>query len=1159
MSSQPPFVHLHVHTAYSLLDGAIRIPNLVKTAKEWNMPGVCITDHGNMFGAFKFYQECKKQEMNPIIGCEAYVASKGRHRRDPNDARWHLVLLALNYEGYQNLCRMTTIANTEGFYYKPRVDLELLKQYNKNVIALSACLQGQIPQLILAGKMDEARQAALEFAEIFDNDRYYLEIQKNFLPEQDVVNQGLIEISRDTGIPLVATNDCHYLKKEDAEIHDILLCIQTGKTVDDEKRLRFDTQEYYYKSPLEMAEMFAEVPESISNTVKIANRIDIEIPLRNYHFPEFELEDGEDLNSRLCREAREGLEERLNAIRETKGLSDEEEKTYRERLEYELDIIIRMGFPGYFLIVADFINYGKNHDIPVGPGRGSAAGSLVAYATRITDIDPIPYNLLFERFLNVERVSMPDIDVDFCTDGREEVIRYVTEKYGGQEHVSQIITFGQMKAKAVIRDVGRALGMPYGEVDKIAKLIPDTLGIKLAKAIEEEPRLMEMAREDKKVAQLLEAAQGLENLPRHASVHAAGVVIGDRPLMDYLPLYCASSGTSDGPKDVVTQFDMKGVEEVGLVKFDFLGLKTLTLIANVLKLLKNRNIEVDIDHLDMDDVKTYDLLSAGDTTGVFQLESSGMREILVKLRPNRFEDIIALVALYRPGPLKSGMVDTFIQCKHGEIEVKYELPELEPILKETYGVILYQEQVMQISSKLANYTLGEADLLRRAMGKKIAAEMEKQKGRFMQGARDNKFDEKKASRIFELMANFAEYGFNKSHSAAYALISYQTAYLKAHYPVEFMAALLTSEMSNQDKVVRFIAECKESGIVVLPPDINESDINFSVVDGNIRFGLAAIKGVGQSAIESILDARKEEPFTDLFEFCERVDLRRVNRRVIESLIKCGAFDSTRVSRARIMTALDDALERGARTQKEKEMGQNNLFALMDEAPGDVQITWPDVPDWKESVRLAYEKEALGFYITGHPLSKYEKELRCLANADAQKIKEMEDKSRVRLGGMISKIQLKTTKKGDRMAFLTLEDMAGLVEVIVFPSLFETVGDQLEADKAVIVGGELTIEDRGGTVVTKIRAQDIIPLANAMEKMTKSVVFKVQTDAMPDQQLFNLKRLVESYRGNTACIIKFKVPGKGEAVYKLKNGVKPSESLLNRAREAFGDQAISFIY
>ena len=1161
MSDPTSFVHLHVHTAYSLLDGAIRIDDLIRTALEYHMPAVTITDHGNMFGVLKFYKEAKKAGLKPIIGCEMYVAGRGRHRRDQNDPRYHLVLLAKNHTGYQNLSRLVTLANTEGFYYKPRVDWELLEKYHEGLIALSACLQGHIPRMILSGRDEEAAQVAKRYADIF-RDRFYLEVQKNYLPEQDIVNQALIRMSGELGLPLVATNDCHYLHKKDYDAHDVLLCIQTGKNVDDENRMRMASQEFYFKSPQEMADIFDDIPEALANTLRIVDEIDDDIPIigHGYHFPEFPLQDGEDLNSRLAAEARTGLEERLEKIRIKRGLSEETAQKYRERLEYELDVIIKMGFPGYFLIVADFIGYARRNSIPVGPGRGSAAGSLVAYATGITNIDPLRYDLLFERFLNVERVSMPDIDIDFCTDGREQVIRYVTDRYGGQAHVAQIITFGQMQARAVIRDVGRALGLAYGEVDRIAKLVPNRLKITLAEALKEEPRLVEAMGSDDRIARLLEVAQNLEALPRHASTHAAGVVIADRPLVSYLPLYCVSADQeSEQNRVVVTQFDMKGVEEIGLIKFDFLGLKTLTLIDHVLKLLRQRHIEIDVDHLDLSDQATYDLLGAGNTTGVFQLESSGMREILIKMRPSRFEDIIALVALYRPGPLKSGMVDQFIQAKHGQIEVQYELPQLEPILKETYGVILYQEQVMQIASRLANYSLGEADLLRRAMGKKIPEVMAEQKGRFMQGARDNRLDEKKAAKIFDLMANFAEYGFNKSHSAAYALIAFQTAYLKANHPVEFMASLLTGEVHNQDKIVRFIGECRERGMVILPPDINESDVDFSVVDGQIRFGLAAIKGVGQAAIESILDARADQPFLHLFDFCERVDLRRVNRRVIEALIKCGAFDTTGVGRSRMATALDEALERGARVQREREQGQTSLFDSLAAEEADLPVRWPEVPEWRESLRLAYEKEALGFYITGHPLARYEMEMANLTNTNAERIKEMPDRAQVRLGGVVAGVQLKLTKKGDRMAFVTLEDMAGLVEVLVFPDLYQVCQSHLEADAPILVVGEVTVDEKTGAVTNKIKAKEILPLESALENLAREVVFQLSTTGLARRDLLKIKTIVESYRGSIPCLLKMNVPGQGTALFRLENGVRPCRNMLHEIRGSYGESAVTLHY
>ncbi|MEW6267146.1 MAG: DNA polymerase III subunit alpha [Thermodesulfobacteriota bacterium] len=1159
MTTPSQYVHLHVHTEYSLLDGAIRLNELIKAAKGFSMPAVAITDHGNMFGVLKFYLEARKAGLKPILGVETYVAPRGRQRRDPKDPVYHLVLLARNHQGYRNLTRLVTLANLEGFYYKPRVDHEILAEFNEGLIAMSACLHGQIPRLLMSGQEEEAMKSAEEYARIFPG-RFYLELQKNFLPEQEAANQGLVHLAQRLGLPLVATNDCHYLRKKDAGVHDILLCIQTGKTLEEENRLRFTTQEFYFKSPEEMGDLFEDQPEALANSLEIARQCDVELPLEGYHFPEFELANGEDLSGRLTVLARAGLEKRLAALRGTRGLSGAGEKEYRDRLEHELEVIAQMGFPGYFLIVADFINYARSNNIPVGPGRGSAAGSLVAYATGITDIDPLPYGLLFERFLNLERISMPDIDIDFCTQGRERVIKYVTEKYGGQEYVAQIITFGQMQARAVIRDVGRALGMSYGDVDRIAKLVPNRLKITLAEALREEPRLVEATKENDRVARLLEAAQGLEALPRHASTHAAGVVIGDRPLVDYLPLYCvAADGEAEQTRQVVTQYDMKGVEKIGLIKFDFLGLKTLTLIDQVKKLLLSRGLELDLDRLDLTDKPTYDLLSRGDTTGVFQLESQGMREILTKLKPNRFEDIIALVALYRPGPLKSGMVETFIQCKHGQIEVTYELPELEPILKETYGVILYQEQVMQIASLLADYSLGEADLLRRAMGKKIPEEMAKQKGRFMDGARGNRLDEKKAARIFDLMANFAEYGFNKSHSAAYALIAFQTAYLKANHPVEFMAALLTSEVNNQEKIVRFIAECRERGLVVLPPDINASGVDFTVLDGHIRFGLAAIKGVGQAAIDSILEARLERPFSDLFDFCERVDLRRVNRRVLEALIKCGAFDSTGTSRAKMAAVLDDALERGSRLQREREQGQTNLFDVLGAAREEAPLRWPDVPEWRESLRLAYEKESLGFYITGHPLARYEKELIGLASTDAERIKELPDKSPVRLAGVVSNVQAKMSKKNERYAFLTVEDLTGLVEVLVFSNVYQASQEYLQPDAPILVLGELALEEKGGATTIKIRAREIMPLEIALEKMAKAAAFSLTATGLERRDLLKLKAIIEAHRGQTPAALKMNFPGRGTVMMKISGGVKVNRDLLREVRETLGERALTVNY
>ncbi|PLX91472.1 MAG: DNA polymerase III subunit alpha, partial [Desulfuromonas sp.] len=846
------FVHLHLHSQYSLLDGAIKIDDLVKRGREYKMPALAVTDHGNMFGAIEFYQKASSAGIKPIIGCEVYVAPGARfdkgNARGSSDASYHLVLLCQNITGYRNLCHLISAAYREGFYYKPRIDWELLKERHHGLIALTACLGGEIPTLLGMNRQDEALARVKQMSEIFDDNRLFLELQENHLPEQEPVNRGLIELHNELGLPLVATNDCHYLTREDAYAHEVLLCIQTGKTMDDPNRMRFSNNEFYVKTPDEMSALFAHVPEAIDNTVAIAERCNLELDFKTYHFPQYEKPAEKSLDDVLEEQSREGLDQRLVEIRRVRTVAEDEEKEYRERLEIELACIRQMGFPGYFLIVADFINWAKDHNIPVGPGRGSAAGSLVAFAIRITDIDPMPYNLLFERFLNPERISMPDIDVDFCIYGREDVIEYVRQKYG-EGNVAQIITFGTMAAKGVIRDVGRALSMPYGEVDKISKLVPGTLGITLKEALQQEPKLKELVEKDPKVKSLYPIALALEGLTRHASTHAAGVVVTPKPLPEYLPLY-----TDPKSGGQVTQFAMSYVEKIGLVKFDFLGLKTLTVIDNAVRLIREgKSPDFDLTLVGDDDEETYKLLGAGETTGVFQLESSGMKELLIKLKPSCFEDIIAVCALYRPGPLGSGMVDDFILRKHGKKAITYDFPQLEPILKDTYGVIVYQEQVMLIAQVLANYSLGGADLLRRAMGKKKPEEMAKQKDLFLAGSKENKLDLKKAEGVFDLMEKFAAYGFNKSHSAAYALVAYHTAYLKTHYPVEFMAALLTEDMENTDKVIKNISEVRSMGIEVLPPDINASDRSFTVHERSIRFGLGAVKGVGAAALDSILE------------------------------------------------------------------------------------------------------------------------------------------------------------------------------------------------------------------------------------------------------------------------------------------------------------------
>ena len=898
----PDFVHLHVHTQYSLLDGAIRLNDLLQRAAQFGMHSVATTDHGTMFGAVEFYEKATKAGIKPIIGIEIYVAPRTRFDKTPIDNRdlCHLILLAENQEGYRNLCKLASVAQLEGFYYKPRIDKQILRENSKGLIGMTACLHGEIPRRIQDSRMEIADAAAREYLEIFGENRFYLEVQNNGIEIQDRVNEALLDMSQRLSIPLVASNDCHYLDREDVRAHDVLLCIQTGKTVHDTNRLQFRTDQLYFKSKEEMHASFNSYPDAISNTVDIARRCNLEFDFKTYHFPKFDTGSEQTADELFEQNVRQGFVRVLERVKSMNPQFDE--AVYRDRLDYEISVIKEMGFSGYFLIVADFIRHAKESGVPVGPGRGSAAGSLVAYSLGITDLDPIFHGLIFERFLNPARKSMPDIDVDFCIDGREDIYKYVVDKYGGGDYVAQIITFGKLKTRAVIRDVGRALDIPLREVDAIAKMVPDVLNISLDEALKQEPRLTELVEKDPKVAELIRICRVLEGLPRHASTHAAGVVIADRPLIDYLPLYKGKKG------EVVTQFDMKIVEKIGLVKFDFLGLRNLTVIAKTLGLIARQGkTPPELEKIELTDAATYRLLSAGDTTGVFQLESSGMKDLLVRLRPECFDDIIALVALYRPGPMESGMIDDYVARKHGKKAVEYMVPELEPILRETYGVIVYQEQVMKIAADLANYSMAEADDLRKAMGKKIVEIMARHRQRFVEGAVANKIEEGKAKKLIDLIEKFGGYGFNKSHSAAYALIAYQTAFLKAHFAVEIMASLLTSEMHSTDGVVKFIAECRHHDIPILPPDINKSDTEFTVDGSGIRFGLVAVKNVGESAIESIIASRANQPFESLFDFCERVDLKKVNKRVIESLIKCGAFDSTGAKRSQMMAALESAL------------------------------------------------------------------------------------------------------------------------------------------------------------------------------------------------------------------------------------------------------------
>ena len=1147
------FVHLHLHTQFSLLDGANQIEPLVQQIKSFGQPAVAMTDHGNMFGAIEFYRKAKEVGVKPIIGCEAYMALGSRHaKKDSGLAHndyYHLILLARNLTGYQNLIKLVSKAYLEGFYYKPRMDKEILKEHHEGLIALSGCLSGEIPYLIGQKDMAGALAVAGEFQEIFGKEHFYLEVQANGLDHQRIANAGLVEIHKKLGIPLAGTNDCHYLKKEDARPHELMLCLQTGKTLSDPARMKFDTDQLYVKSTEEIAPAFSEFPGAVSNTCRIADSCDLELALNKTHLPQYKAPEGYTRESYVEHLAVEGLKARLS-----ERPSSIPAAVYEQRLREELLVICSMGFAGYFLIVWDIIRFARSRGIPVGPGRGSAAGSLVAYALRITDLDPLVYTLLFERFLNPERVSLPDIDMDFCMDRRGEVLNYVVEKYGS-DHVAQIITFGTLGAKAAIRDVGRVLEMPYADADKVAKLVPNQLNITLEQALDTEPRLRELVETDPKVRELMTIAQSLEGLARHASTHAAGVVISEGLLTDHVPLY---KGAND---EIVTQYSMGDVEKIGLVKFDFLGLKTLTMIRRAETLINDGRPDqpaLHVDRLPFDDAKTFALLSSGKTTGIFQLESSGMRDLLTGFKPDRFEDIIAIIALYRPGPMD--LIPDFIKRKQGKIPIAYELPELEPILKDTYGVIVYQEQVMAIANRVAGFSLGQADILRRAMGKKKPEEMEKLRVKFLEGARQKKIADKKAEKLYELIQKFAGYGFNKSHAAAYAVVCYQTGYLKAHYPTEFMAALMTSDMGNQDKIVGYFTECRDLGIKVLGPDVNESQKNFAVVDGAIRFGLAAIKNVGEGAVDSVLAIRADSGrFTSFFNFCQRVDLHKVNKRMLEGLIKAGAFDSLGAKRSQLMAMLDQAVEDGAAAQREREMGQTNIFgeALNGGSPhAHVEPVLPNLPEWDQAQRLKYERELTGFYITAHPLARYEATIHALATATTTGITELSDGKEVRLCGIIATVKSMLTKKGDRMAYVTLEDLQGTVEVIVFPDLFKTVGELITPERLVRVTGTIDRGDKG----TKIRGVKIEPLADVQTQTIKRIHIRLTTRPEVKEQLPRLLDVFKRHPGSTAVSLTFRTDGALEAeTAPLPHlTVSASEHFVADVEEVLGKGALSLV-
>ena len=1144
------FIHLHVHSQYSLLDGAIRFEEVFDLAKKYQMDAVALTDHGNMFGAIEFYQKAIQHGIKPIVGCEIYVSPGSRLEKktgEGEESSYHLTLLVKNQIGYYNLVKLVSLAHLEGFYYKPRVDKELLKRYNEGLIALSGCLKGEIAVHAQRGEMKKALQMAEEYSKIFDHGRFYIEIQNNGVENQALLNSRLVEIGHQLSLPLVATNDCHYLQRKDAKAHEVLLCIQTGKTLQDSSRMKFPSDEFYFKSPQEMADLFKDQPEALTHTVEIAEQCNLELRFEEKHIPKISVPQGETLDSYLEKLAREGLEKRMVSLAE-KGGFKERSSRYWPRLEEELKIIKSMGYAGYFLIVADFINFAKSRRIPVGPGRGSAAGSLAAYALNITDLDPIEYDLIFERFLNPGRKnSMPDVDVDFCMEGRDDVIRYVSEKYG-KENVAQIITFGKMQAKAVIRDVGRVMGIPYAEVDRTAKLIPNTLNITLDQAMAQEPRLREWVEKDARMASLFEIAKALEGLTRHASTHAAGVVIANKPLMEYLPLYRGQN------EEFVTQYPMKDVEKIGLVKFDFLGLKTLTVVNNAIQLIeKERGVKLELSQIPSDDPETFTLLGSGSTLGIFQLESSGMRDLLIKLKPESFREIIALVALYRPGPLGSGMVEDFIKRKHGQGSIRYDTPELKEILKDTHGVIVYQEQVMRIASSLAHFSLEDADILRRAMSKKDPKEMEMQKEKFLEGARKKRINLNKAEKIFDLMAKFAEYGFNKSHSAAYALLAYETAYLKAHYPIEFMAALLTSEVQNADKIVKYISECREMGIPILPPHINESYRDFTVIGNQIRFGLAAVKNVGDAAIDAILMEREEKgPFQSLFDFSNRVDLRKVNRRVVESLVKCGAFDFAKVHRSQMLTALEEILERSQWAQKKKGGSQMTMFM-----PGSTEKEerYPEIDEFPEKQLIAFEKETIGFYISHHPLSHYQAEIQKYTEDDTSTLSGRQNGAEIRICGLVSGVKEILTKKGDRMGFVTLEDLKGFVEIILFPEVYNAALPCLRGGDPVLIRGILDLSEEH----VKIKGIEVHSLSEASSQQQKILHLRIPLASLTPSRLEHLKEIIVANKGSCQILLHFNNGTGQETIIALSDRytVDPSSDFQNKVKELFQSSLLSF--
>jgi DNA polymerase-3 subunit alpha len=1155
-----PFAHLHCHTEYSLLKASTRIDALVARAAEYRLPALAITDAGNLFGAVQFYQKAVAAGVKPILGAEVFVAPESRFTapRTRADAPGELVLLCRNTAGWCNLLALLSKAHLESMFRVPQVDRELLAEHADGLICLTGAIGGEVPRRLGAGDAEGARDEVAWLLSTFGAGNVFVEVAENGVPAQRPVNLALIELAHDMGVPLVATADSRYLSPEEARAHDALLCIGGGAILDEEDRERLPPGQFHFRSPEEMARDFAELPDAVENTIAIAQRCNVDLRFDQPHMPQFPVPKGETAESYLRRLAEEGLEARLAQL----GVPEPERGVYRDRLALELATIQKMGYPGYFLIVWDITRFARESGIPVGPGRGSAAGSLVAYALRITDIDPLPYGLLFERFLNPERVSLPDIDMDFCMASRDRVIAYVAEKYG-DDHVCQIITFGTMGAKAVLRDVARVLDFSYADSDRIAKLVPGTLGMTLERARKEEPRLSEAIRDDPKVAELWEIARALEGVARHASTHAAGVIISAEPLVHHTALYRGAEG------EVLSQFAKDEAEAVGLVKFDLLGLKTLTVIDHAVAEVARAGTTLDVSALPTDDPETYKLLCRGDTTGVFQLESAGMRDLIVKMQPSTFEDLVALLALYRPGPMGSGMLDDFIARKKGTTPITYDLKALEPILAETYGIIVYQEQVMRIANEVAGYSLGEADLLRRAMGKKKPAEMEKQKARFIEGARARGVEARVAERIFDLMAYFAGYGFNKSHSAAYAMISYETAYLKAHHPVPFMAALLTNDMMSPDKTAKNVAECREMGIRILPPDVNVSGIRFACEalpagEGaeagktlGIRYGLGGIKGVGEAALEPVIAARRAGgPFKDLFDLCRRTDLSRVNRRTLEALTAAGAMDSLagpEGGRAALTAAIGAAMEEGLRAHRETASGQISIFgagATLSAAPAG-----PQVPEWDEHERLAREKEALGFYLSSHPMRRYRNEARRYATADTTRLKGLAAGKEVRVAGILAAQKGRITKRGERMAFLTLEDEEGAVEVIAFPDALKAAEPLLKADAPLLVTGTVDVGDSE----TKLKAVRIESLTDVRKRMVRTVTVRFTSTGLTRADLARLKDTLAAHPGPCAVRLAIRVPGAVDATLATAPGltVAADDAMVRDVERLLGRDAVAF--